>query len=133
VTVSEQAVYDDGVLRVTRSGIPPVVALAGEIDESTYPGLVAALRAAVDRQSEIHFDFAGVAYCDLAGLRAIVCVTGAGHDGNGSRRRVVLHQLSPELETVLRIVGWDGTPGLVLDQQQAGDPAPQHGQATWAV
>jgi len=133
MTVSEHAVYDDGVLRVTRSGSPPVVALAGEIDESTYPGLVAALAAAVDEQSEIHFDFAGVAHCDLAGLRAIVCVTGAGHDGNRSWRRVVLHRLSPELETVLRILGWDCTPGLALDQQRGGDPAPRPGPAAWAV
>jgi ABC-type transporter Mla MlaB component len=133
VTISQYAVYDDGVLRVTRSGSPPVVALAGEIDESTYPGLVAALAAAVDGQSEVHFDFARVAYCDLAGLRAIVCVTGADHDGNGSRKRVVLHRLSPELETVLRIVGWDCTPGLALNEPKQGDTAPRPGPATWAV
>ena len=126
MTISEHAVYDDGVLRVTRSGRPPIVALAGEIDESTYPGLVDALEAAVDGQSEVHFDFAQVAYCDLAGLRAIVRVTGA--DGNGSRRRVVLHRLSPELETILRIVGWDGTPGLALDEPHCGDPGPEPGR-----
>lgn len=114
--VGSHAAYDDGVLRITRSGSPPVVALAGEIDEATYSGLVGVLAEAVDGQSEIHFDLAGVRYCDLAGLRAIVCVTGADRDGRDGWRRVVLHRLPPELETVLRIVGWDCTPGLALDE-----------------
>src|ERR1700733_10866323 len=81
VTVSEHAMYDDGVLRITRSGRPPVVTLAGEIDEATYPGLMIALERVADGQSEVHFDLGGVEYCDLAGLRAIVCVTGADRDG----------------------------------------------------
>jgi hypothetical protein len=28
----------------------------------------------------------------------------------------VLHDLPPHLRTVLGIVGWDATPGLVIDQ-----------------
>jgi anti-anti-sigma regulatory factor len=118
--MSGHAVYDDGILRITRSGSPPVVALAGEIDEATYPGLVATLAQAVDEHGEVHFDLAGVEYCDLAGLRAIVCVTGADHGGHGTRRRVVLHRLRPELMTVLRIVGWDSTPGLALGEPAIG-------------
>jgi ABC-type transporter Mla MlaB component len=120
--MSGHSVYDDGVLRITRHDSPPVVALAGEIDEATYAGLVGALAEAVDGQSEVHFDLAGVEYCDLAGLRAIVCVTGADRHGNGIRRRVVLHQLPPELETVLRIVGWDSTPGLSMEGPRGGGP-----------
>jgi ABC-type transporter Mla MlaB component len=112
--------YDDGVLRVTCSGRPPTVALDGEIDEATYPGLVSALEQAVDAEREVHFDLAGLAYCDLAGLRAIVCVTGADGDGHDGARRVVLHQLRPQLRTVLRIVGWDTTPGLALDERASG-------------
>jgi anti-anti-sigma regulatory factor len=125
VTVSGHAVYDDGVLRITRSDRPPVVALAGEIDEATYPGLVAALDQAVDGQREVHFDLAGVEYCDLAGLRAIVCVTGIDLDGRGGWRRVVLHELPPELQTVLRIVGWDSTPGLTMDERPGGRLLPE--------
>lgn len=118
MTVSEQVVYDDGVLRIICSGSPPVLTLAGEIDEASYPGLLSALGQAVDGQPEVHFDFAGVEYCDLAGLRAIVCMTGAdGNDGDSGWRRVVLHQMRPELVTVLRIVGWDATPGLALDER----------------
>ena len=66
-------VLDDGTLRITwRSGEPPIMVLAGEVDEASYPGLVAALTGAAAHYDEIHLDLAGLGYCDLAGLRAIV-------------------------------------------------------------
>jgi hypothetical protein len=115
------------LLRITNIDNPPGLIIAGEIDESTYPGLVAALGRYTEGPAEVHFSLAGVSYCHLAGLRAIVCVTGAtsnGAEGNGSSgaRRVVLHEVPPQLATVLRIVGWDSTPGLALDHPDAGVP-----------
>jgi hypothetical protein len=41
-------------------------------------------------------------------MRAILHLT------TGGDRRVVLHDVPAELATVLRILGWDGLPGLVL-------------------
>ena len=115
---SDCAVYDDGVLRITNTDDPPGLAIAGEIDESTYDGLIGALGKFTNGPSEVHVSLGEVSYCDLAGLRAIVCVTGAGGraDGDGDARRVVLHQVPPQLAAVLRIVGWDSTPGLAVDQ-----------------
>jgi hypothetical protein len=122
------ALYDDGVLRITTTDDPPGLAIAGEIDESTYPGLISALDKLTDDPAEIHVSLAQVSYCDLAGLRAIVRITGAesnGADRGGSSgsstggsgsRRVVLHGISRPLMTVLQIVGWDSIPGLALDQ-----------------
>jgi ABC-type transporter Mla MlaB component len=130
---SSYAVYDDGVLRITNTTNPPGLAIAGEIDESTYPGLLSALRGAGGR-AEIHFSLGGVRYCDLAGLRAIVCATGAdgcensGNGHHGGRRAVVLHQVPPQLITVLRIVGWDSTPGLTLDPPGGGVRARRAGE-----
>jgi ABC-type transporter Mla MlaB component len=123
------AVYDDGVLRITNTDDPPGLAIAGEIDESTYDGLVGALGEVAHGPAEVHVSLGGVSYCDLAGLRAIVCVTGAdrggaGCNGEGDTRRVVLHEVPPQLATVLRIVGWDSTPGLAMDQP-AGSPDPR--------
>jgi ABC-type transporter Mla MlaB component len=118
---SSYAVYDDGVLRITNTTDPPGLAIAGEIDESTYPGLLSALQRSADGRAEIHFSLGGLKYCDLAGLRAIVCATGVDScEGSfngrpGHRRAVVLHEIPPQLITVLRIVGWDSTPGLTLD------------------
>jgi ABC-type transporter Mla MlaB component len=128
------AVYDDGVLRITNTEDPPGLAIAGEIDESTYDGLVGALGKVAHGPAEVHVSLGGVSYCDLAGLRAIVCVTGAdrgdaGRNGAGDTRRVVLHEVPPQLATVLRIVGWDSTPGLAVDRhpESPGSPDPRAG------
>jgi hypothetical protein len=130
---SDCAVYDDGVLRITNTDDPPGLAIAGEIDESTYDGLVGALGRFTRGPAEVHFSLGGVRYCDLAGLRAIVCVTGAGsgaadcNDG-GDTRRVVLHEVPPQLASVLRIVGWDSTPGLAVDRPRESADAPGRGR-----
>ena len=119
-------VYDDGVLRITSTSHPPGLTLEGEIDESTYPALVHALQTSAKGRAEVHFGLGGVRYCDLAGLRAIVRTTGIGADdsGNGHAdgRRVVLHEVPAQLLKVLRIVGWDVTPGLAVDQPAEGIP-----------
>jgi len=137
--MSGGAVYDDGMLRISWAGSPPVLTIAGEIDESTYPGLVGVLKEVADRPGDVHVSLAEVDYCDLAGLRALILLTGTdgeshrtdgqhpngdgqhpnsdghGHDGDGHRgRRVVLHEVPSQLQTVLRIVGWDTVPGLAL-------------------
>ena len=104
-------VYDDGVLRMTLVGSPPVLVISGEIDEDTYPALVQKLGELMG-PADIHLNLAGVQYCDLAGLRAMVLLTGASHGGRA--RRVVLHEVPAHLQAVLGIVGWDSTPGLVL-------------------
>jgi anti-anti-sigma factor len=110
-------VHDDGVLRITWTSSRPTLALAGEIDAATYPGLMAALAVTAARPGEIHLDLAGLEYCDLAGLRAMVQLTGAGEAGrDGAGQQVVLHGTPTWLATVLRIVGWDATPGLILDE-----------------
>jgi len=115
---SYTAVYDDGVLRVTRTGNPPHLAIAGDIDESTYSGLVGTLREFAEGRGELHVDLAGVEYCDLAGLRAIVDLAGSG----GRNRHVILHAVPPQLKTALSILGWDSTPGLAIDEPESAIP-----------
>lgn len=117
---SSPDVYDDGVLRVGRAGSPPVLVITGEIDESNYPGLVGALERLTSGVGEVHVDLAGVAFCDLAGLRAIVRLAEPGRDCSGGRR-LVLHQVPRQVRKMLQIVGWDATPGLVLEP---GTPSP---------
>lgn len=109
---ASQLVYDNGVLRITRTVSPPGLALAGEIDESTYAALVGALADISPDQREVHIDLAEVVYCDLAGLRAIVRL--AADNGVAARRLVNLHEVPPQLRTVLEIIGWDSIPGLAV-------------------
>ena len=135
---SSYAVYDDGVLRITRTTDPPGLAIAGEIDESTYDGLIGVLGKFAHGPREVHVSMGGVSYCDLAGLRAIVRVTGADGgargNGGGDSRRVVLHEVPPQLAAVLRIVGWDSTPGLAVDQPPRSPgvrESGRHGSVAW--
>ncbi len=108
-------VLDDGTLRITwAGGQPPTLALAGEVDESSYPGLVAALTGAAARHDEIHLDLAGLGYCDLAGLRALVRLASPDASGRAAVKRVVLHRMPDSLRTVLHIVGWDKAAQLTL-------------------
>ena len=108
--VTSDSVSEDGVLRITRTADPPGLAIAGEIDESTYPVLLAALRDLPDTPPEVHLDLADVSYCDLAGLRAIVRLASPG--GASPGRPVVLHKVPDQLKAVLEIIGWDAIPGL---------------------
>jgi anti-anti-sigma factor len=117
----DHAAYDDGVLRITRAGGPAVLAIAGDIDEHTYAGLVETLRKVTDGHREIHINLGGVAYCDLAGLRAIIRLTNGGdHEHAGTR--LVLHEVPQQLKALLQILGWDTTPGLVLPEPDQQHP-----------
>jgi ABC-type transporter Mla MlaB component len=114
---ASHVLHDDGVLRITQL-TGPALALAGEIDEDTYQALVAVL-AEFAVGDEVRLDLAGVYYCDLAGLRAMVRIARAappGTAGTGTGgTRVVMQNVPPALRTVLRVVGWDAIPELVLD------------------
>lgn len=116
--------YDDGVLRITCIGSPASLAIAGDIDEYTYAALVDTLRKLTDGLREIHINLVDVAYCDLAGLRAIILPAGgsANHDGGGTR--LILHEVPGQLKTILQILGWDTTPGLAIEE-----PGQQSAQA----
>ena len=82
-----------GTPQVAPTSNRPGLAIGGEIDEAAY-------RALVEK---------------LGGLRAIVLPATTG-------RTVVLHGLPVQLPTLLGILGWDGTPGLVSDDSPSGRP-----------
>jgi anti-anti-sigma factor len=113
-------IHDDGVLRIVRLMRPAGLALAGEIDESTYPALMAALNGAAgpNSQKEFHLDLTELEFCDAAGLHAMIRLVDRLDDG-GERGggRVVLHAPSAALRSMLRIVGWDELPELIVEDR----------------
>lgn len=120
---------DDRVLLITRNGDRPDLVLAGEIDEFSYPDLTASLAAAASAgHGDIHVDLGGVEYCDIAGLRAIVCATGFAGEAHPSRH-VVLHAVPPQLRKVLRILGWDALPTVVVEEARIPGGRPAAGTA----
>ncbi|HEU5026508.1 MAG TPA: MEDS domain-containing protein [Spirillospora sp.] len=104
------AVFDDGVLRIDPLFAPPGLRLSGSIDESTLPGLLAALRGLDDRAAHVCLDLAGVEFCDLAGLRALV---GVNEWSIVPDRLVVLRSAPRCVEMMMRVTGWEGAPGIV--------------------
>jgi len=116
--------YYDGVLRVIWAGRPPVVLIAGEVDESRYAGLASTLEDLASCEGDIHVSLAELAFCDLPGLRAILRLARTGRADEGGSR-LVLHDVPPHLRMMLEILGWDCTPGLIIEAAQltASPPA----------
>ena len=106
--------YDNGILRITPTASPAGLAIAGEIDEATYPALVTSLHELAEGHQVLHLDLGGVSYCDLAGLRAIVRLA-IDDEGPGYGRDVVLRNVPQHIRVVLAITGWDALPALALE------------------
>jgi len=117
-----RAAYDDGMLRITRTGRPPVLAISGDITEETHAGLVKTLHKLTAGRQEIQISLRDVVYCELAGLRTIIRLTGAcsGADEPGGAKpvaaRLVLRDVPQHIKTILEVLGWDSTPGLVIHE-----------------
>jgi anti-anti-sigma factor len=99
---------------------PPTLHLAGDIDEWTFPELTKILaRTAAAGAPRIHIDLADVQYCDVAGLRAIISLASGQGDNPAAVGEIVFTGLPGPLRRVLRILGWDAAPGVVLDGSAA--------------
>ena len=119
-----------GEIDVTADGqVYDTLVLSGDIDEETYPTLIEALSRIPRDNAGLHVDLSAVTFCDVAGLRAIVRLA-------ESTTPVILHGVPGTLLTVMKILGWDQQPGLVVSKRQhavrrdiwAGPPAEQADQ-----
>ena len=109
-----QIVAGDGALRIDYAG--NLLRPTGDMDAVTHADLVAALDRFADEPGDIHIDLADVDFCDVACLRAFVLLSHASRqDPDQPGRHVILHQPPAELKNLLQILGWDSTPGLMID------------------
>ena len=105
-----------GDIEVTEDGqVHDTLVLGGDIDEEIYPALVEALSRIPRDSAGLHVNLSAVTFCDLAGLRAIVRLA-------ESTTPVILHGVPGTLLTVMKILGWDQQPGLVISKRQPSRP-----------
>ena len=105
-----------GDIEVAEEGqVHDTLVLGGDIDEEIYPALVEALSRIPRDSAGLHVNLSAVTFCDLAGLRAIVRLA-------ESTTPVILHGVPGTLLTVMKILGWDQQPGLVISKRQPCRP-----------
>lgn len=102
------SVFTDRHLTVSRTLKPRGLMLAGEIDISNSGALADTLRTRLDGAHTAHLDLSRVVFCDVSGIRALVRVARE----LGPDRKLLLHGLPAQLETVIRVTGWADMPGL---------------------
>lgn len=113
-----EPVYEDGLLRIFRTGRSGRLSLTGDVDASNVTRLAGVLSAEARRpagpsgggSASLHLELSGLEFMDVGGCRLLVH-TAMALFGDGERR-LVLHGLAPHLRRVMRVVGWDSTPGL---------------------
>src|ERR1700722_725542 len=115
-----------GALRTATMSYPPGLAMGGDIDEETYSALIEVLYKLAVNPAGVHIDLSAVKFCDVAGLHSIIQLAGVGLP-------VFLDGVPAPLRTVMRILGWDGTPGLVISKRQhrQSRPATRLGRQAW--
>jgi ABC-type transporter Mla MlaB component len=108
IRVTADPVFDDGVLRLTRTHAPDGLRIAGEVDSAHHAALSAALSSISDRCTDLHLDFAQVSFLDLAALSLLVTYAMRMPPG----RALVLDNLPPDVDGVIQTLGWRHFPGL---------------------
>jgi len=110
-------VYADDVLRVERMSPPPGVRLFGEVDLDNCAHVRSALIAqSVGTTADLYVDVASLCFIDVAGMRTLVEAARRLQPD----RHLVVSSASEELCGLVRLAGWDRTPGLVLKKVKTG-------------
>lgn len=103
-------VYADKHLVVTRTDNPIGLRFAGEIDITNSDAVAQSLGLALADSGDPHLDLTRLSFCDISGIRALVEMAIALDGG----RKMLLHGLPAQLQTVMRVTGWTGLPSLTL-------------------
>lgn len=104
--------YADKQLVITQTWEPPGLSISGVIDLFNVDAFARSLNSSLDGEGDMNVDLSQLEFCDVSGIRALVSAA----ERLGSRRRLVLLGLPPQLQTVMTVVGWANLPGLVLGE-----------------
>jgi anti-anti-sigma regulatory factor len=117
--VSIDPLHDDRRLRIVPMFSPRGLRIHGTVDDLTAAPFAEALaHTAQWPEPVVVIDLADLRFIDVAGIRALVRAA----EALPPDRALQLRHLAPTLRKVLRIVGWDTTPGLIIGD--TGVPAP---------
>ena len=122
-------VYSDHRLVISRTDLPGILSISGEIDQFNADAVAAALDGelrgvgagvADPRQvsrpgRQLRIDVSRLEFVDTGGIRALVKIA----DGAGDRLPLVLSGLPPLLRKVMFAVGWGDLPGLVIAESES--------------
>lgn len=103
-------VYADKQLVVLRTTSPDGISFTGEIDASNSHAVRTAIANAQVPDQDIHVEVGRLLFCDISGIRAFVTAA----EGLPKGRRMLLHGMPLQLETVIKVVGWNRIPALVM-------------------
>ncbi|MEA2628860.1 MAG: hypothetical protein QOJ10_1320 [Chloroflexota bacterium] len=103
-------VYADKQLVVGRTSSPMGISFSGDIDASNSHAVGSTIAAEMTQGNDLHVDVSQVLFCDVSGVRAFVAVA----EGLPQGRHLLLHGMPPRLAAVMRVVGWNRLPALVV-------------------
>jgi len=111
-------VHNHTTLRIERLRAGRGYRLSGEIDLRTHDALAAALER-LHGPGDIRLDLSELAFCDAAGLGAMIALA----ERVWPHGNVILDGVSRQLSKVLAVLNWDLRPNLEI-RLRAAEPAP---------
>jgi anti-anti-sigma factor len=104
--------YADKQLVIRRTTEPIGLSFTGAIDLFNVESVARSLNGELDGEGDLYIDLSQLEFCDVSGIRALVTAA----ENVGSRRRLVLQGLPPQIRTVMTVMGWTDLPGLVIGE-----------------
>ncbi|WP_141581895.1 MEDS domain-containing protein [Actinomadura sp. WMMA1423] len=114
VLVEVNPEFDDGILKIVRTFEPEGLRVEGELDAARH-SVFAEQLAQVRPGGSVHLDLARLGFIDLGALHLL-----ARHATRlPADAALVLDHLSPDVESVIDLVGWHRLPGLARGRRLA--------------
>jgi anti-anti-sigma factor len=120
VLVEANPEFEDGVLRITRTFVPPGLRLEGELDGARHAVFAETLSSLAGLACDVRLDLGGLRFIDLGALRLLTEFASRRH-GSG---RLLLDNVTPGLADVIDTVGWHRLPGVAPGPGHDRDGAP---------